>query len=233
MVRPPIRVSESPGPGDPDPGHPDPSGVEPGTAAVRFRPLTAADLPLLGRWLAAPHVHRWWHHETDMAALERDFGPTMRGEEPGEDLLVLLESDGRTRPVGLVQRCRWHDYPEYVDEIAPSLAIPAGALAQSPPASPTGGSEASPGAGASPAAGGQIATTIEPPAEGAAITVWNPFTGPDLRWMLPYTAVLAPVLLLGADVLGRVLGSPGELQVGTVTAVLGGPLFLYLVRAAK
>jgi iron complex transport system permease protein len=61
----------------------------------------------------------------------------------------------------------------------------------------------------------------------------RPFTGPDLRWMLPYTAVLAPVLLLGADVLGRVLGSPGELQVGTVTAVLGGPLFLYLVRAAK
>ncbi|WP_239144873.1 FecCD family ABC transporter permease [Actinoplanes couchii] len=61
----------------------------------------------------------------------------------------------------------------------------------------------------------------------------RPFTGPDLRWLLPYTAILAPVLLLGADVLGRVLGSPGELQVGTVTAVLGGPLFLYLVRAAK
>lgn len=61
----------------------------------------------------------------------------------------------------------------------------------------------------------------------------RPFTGPDLRWMLPYTAVLAPVLLLGADVLGRVVGSPGELQVGTVTAVLGGPLFLYLVRAAR
>nr|WP_229794562.1 iron chelate uptake ABC transporter family permease subunit [Actinoplanes campanulatus] len=61
----------------------------------------------------------------------------------------------------------------------------------------------------------------------------RPVTGPDLRWMLPYTAVLAPVLLLGADVLGRILGSPGELQVGTVTAVLGGPLFLYLVRAAK
>ncbi|MBM7074929.1 iron chelate uptake ABC transporter family permease subunit [Micromonospora sp. MMS20-R1-14] len=54
-------------------------------------------------------------------------------------------------------------------------------------------------------------------------------TGPDLRWLLPYAAVLAPVLLLGADVLGRVLGRPGELQVGLVTAVLGGPLFLRLV----
>lgn len=58
-------------------------------------------------------------------------------------------------------------------------------------------------------------------------------TGPDLRWMLPYCAVLAPVLLLGADVLGRLLGSPGELQVGIVTAVLGGPFFLYFVRRVR
>lgn len=58
-------------------------------------------------------------------------------------------------------------------------------------------------------------------------------TGPDLRWLLPYCAVLAPVLLLGSDVLGRVLGRPGELQVGIVTAVLGGPLFLHFVRRPK
>jgi iron complex transport system permease protein len=58
-------------------------------------------------------------------------------------------------------------------------------------------------------------------------------TGPDLRWMFPYCAVLAPVLLLGADVLGRVLARPGELQVGIVTAVLGGPLFLYFVRRGR
>ncbi|WP_410539758.1 FecCD family ABC transporter permease [Streptomyces sp. KL2] len=58
-------------------------------------------------------------------------------------------------------------------------------------------------------------------------------TGPDLRWVLPYCAVLAPVLLLGSDVLGRLLGRPGELQVGVVTAVLGGPLFLYVLRRRK
>jgi iron complex transport system permease protein len=58
-------------------------------------------------------------------------------------------------------------------------------------------------------------------------------TGPDLRWMLPYCALLAPVLMLGADVLGRVLGRPGELQVGIVTVVLGGPFFLYFVRRRK
>ncbi|ABP54997.1 FecCD family ABC transporter permease [Salinispora tropica] len=58
-------------------------------------------------------------------------------------------------------------------------------------------------------------------------------TGPDLRWLLPYCAVLAPVLLLGADVLGRILSRPGELQVGMVTAVLGGPLFLWLVLRGR
>lgn len=58
-------------------------------------------------------------------------------------------------------------------------------------------------------------------------------TGPDLRWLLPYCALLAPVLMLGADVLGRVLGRPGELQVGIVTVVLGGPFFLYFVRRRR
>ncbi|MEY9855691.1 iron complex transport system permease protein [Catenulispora sp. GAS73] len=58
-------------------------------------------------------------------------------------------------------------------------------------------------------------------------------TGPDLRWMLPYCAVLAPVVLLGADVLGRVLARPGEIQVGVVTSVVGGPVFLYFLRRAK
>ncbi|RGA06701.1 iron ABC transporter permease [Microbispora triticiradicis] len=55
-------------------------------------------------------------------------------------------------------------------------------------------------------------------------------TGPDLRRLLPCCAVLAPALLLGADVLGRIVARPGELQAGIVTAVLGGPLFLYFVR---
>lgn len=55
-------------------------------------------------------------------------------------------------------------------------------------------------------------------------------SGPDLRWALPYCAVLAPALLLGADVLGRVLGRPGELEVGIVTCALGGPFFVHFVR---
>ncbi|MEU6491591.1 iron ABC transporter permease [Streptomyces sp. NPDC046994] len=59
------------------------------------------------------------------------------------------------------------------------------------------------------------------------------FTGPDLRWILPYATVLSPVLLLGADVVGRIVARPAELQVGIVTAVLGGPVFIFLVRRRR
>ncbi|WP_374103692.1 FecCD family ABC transporter permease [Streptomyces sp. ISL-86] len=59
------------------------------------------------------------------------------------------------------------------------------------------------------------------------------FTGPDMRWVLVYSAVLSPVLLLGADVVGRVVTRPAELQVGIVTALIGGPVFIYLVRRKR
>ncbi|MFF0752039.1 FecCD family ABC transporter permease [Streptomyces sp. NPDC004267] len=58
-------------------------------------------------------------------------------------------------------------------------------------------------------------------------------TGPDMRWILPYAAVLSPVLLLGSDVIGRVVARPGELQVGIVTALVGGPVFIHLVRRKR
>ncbi|WP_411080098.1 FecCD family ABC transporter permease [Streptomyces sp. cmx-18-6] len=57
--------------------------------------------------------------------------------------------------------------------------------------------------------------------------------GPDQRWVMAYSMLLAPVLLIGADVLGRVLGAPGEIQVGIVTAFVGAPLFIALCRRRK
>jgi len=57
--------------------------------------------------------------------------------------------------------------------------------------------------------------------------------GPDYRWILPYSAVLAPILLLGADIVGRVVARPGELQVGIVTALVGAPFFIALVRRRR
>ncbi|KRF08575.1 iron ABC transporter permease [Arthrobacter sp. Soil782] len=59
------------------------------------------------------------------------------------------------------------------------------------------------------------------------------FTGPDYRWILPFSMVLAPVLLLCADILGRVILPPGEVQVGILTAVIGAPVFIWLVRRRK
>ncbi|AWB93892.1 FecCD family ABC transporter permease [Aeromicrobium chenweiae] len=54
--------------------------------------------------------------------------------------------------------------------------------------------------------------------------------GPDYRWILPYTLLLTPTVLLLADILGRVAVAPGELQVGVVLGVLGAPAFIALVR---
>ncbi|MER5435908.1 iron chelate uptake ABC transporter family permease subunit [Streptomyces sp. NPDC002588] len=59
------------------------------------------------------------------------------------------------------------------------------------------------------------------------------FTGPDLRWIMPYAAVLSPVLLLGSDVIGRVVARPSEVQVGIITAIIGGPVFIFLVRRRR
>ena len=58
-------------------------------------------------------------------------------------------------------------------------------------------------------------------------------TGPDYRWILPFSLVLAPVLLLGADIIGRVVLLPGEVPAGIMTALVGAPVFVWLVRRGK
>jgi iron complex transport system permease protein len=56
------------------------------------------------------------------------------------------------------------------------------------------------------------------------------FTGPDHRWLIPACGLAGAVLLLGADIIGRVVVRPGELQVGIVLALVGAPFFVALVR---
>ncbi|MET7425499.1 iron ABC transporter permease [Dactylosporangium sp. NPDC005555] len=58
-------------------------------------------------------------------------------------------------------------------------------------------------------------------------------TGPDHRWLLPYSACLGSCLVLIADVAGRLVASPAELQTGIVLAVFGAPFFVYLVRRVR
>ena len=89
-----------------------------------FRRVTEADFPLLRRWLAAPHVARWWNHDSSETGVARDFGPAARDEEPSEDLLAFLDG----QPFGLVQRSRLDDYPEYRDELRTVVDVPDGAL---------------------------------------------------------------------------------------------------------
>lgn len=57
--------------------------------------------------------------------------------------------------------------------------------------------------------------------------------GPDYRWILPFSAVAAPLLVIGADVVGRVILPPGEIQAGIMTALVGAPVFIWLVRRRK
>lgn len=57
--------------------------------------------------------------------------------------------------------------------------------------------------------------------------------GPDYRWILPYSALFAGVLLLGADVLGRVVAAPAEVAAGIVALLIGGPFFIALVRTFR
>lgn len=59
------------------------------------------------------------------------------------------------------------------------------------------------------------------------------FVGPDQRWIIIYSALAAPVLVLAADVLGRIIARPGEIEVGILTAVIGAPVLIALVRRRK
>jgi iron complex transport system permease protein len=54
--------------------------------------------------------------------------------------------------------------------------------------------------------------------------------GPDYRWVLPYSMVVGAILLTSADVIGRVVARPAEVQVGIVTAIVGAPVLIALAR---
>jgi iron complex transport system permease protein len=83
-------------------------------------------------------------------------------------------------------------------------------------------------AGASVAAAGPIAFV------GLAVPhIVRPLTGPDYRWILPFSLIVGPILLLGADIAGRVMARPGELPVGIVTALAGAPFLIAMARQRR
>lgn len=59
------------------------------------------------------------------------------------------------------------------------------------------------------------------------------FIGSDMRVLIPLSVVAGGALLLLSDVLGRVIGRPGEMEVGIITAMIGAPVFIYIIRKVK
>ncbi len=58
-------------------------------------------------------------------------------------------------------------------------------------------------------------------------------SGNDLKSKIPLSALNGAVLLLIADIAGRIISAPGEMEVGIVTAFIGAPVFILIVRNAK
>ncbi|WP_165224001.1 FecCD family ABC transporter permease [Affinirhizobium pseudoryzae] len=57
--------------------------------------------------------------------------------------------------------------------------------------------------------------------------------GIDHRWLLPFSAVSGAILLTAADIAGRIVARPGEIDVGIITAFIGAPVFIWIVRRQK
>lgn len=57
--------------------------------------------------------------------------------------------------------------------------------------------------------------------------------GTDHRWLLPFTAVAGGALLVAADVVGRVIAPGSEIEVGIITAFIGAPVFIWIVRRQR
>ncbi len=81
-----------------------------------------------------------------------------------------------------------------------------------------------------------VATSIAGPIAFVGLVVphvFRPVVGSDHRWLLPFCAVGGAGLLVAADVVGRVVARPREIEVGIVTAVIGAPILIWVVRRQK
>lgn len=75
----------------------------------RFPRLTRADLPLLQRWLATPHVAEWWGRAPTLADVEKEYGEYIDGREPIHPHLVVCDGIA----IGHAQWMQYGDYAWY------------------------------------------------------------------------------------------------------------------------
>ncbi len=93
-------------------GNPAPDLVNPlDPALIGFRAMTMDDLPLLYRWMRAPHVLEWWFGgiAPSYEVVADKYGPRIRSEEPSDPYIILYGD----RPFGYIQTYMLRDYPEY------------------------------------------------------------------------------------------------------------------------
>ncbi|TCK92600.1 iron complex transport system permease protein [Natranaerovirga hydrolytica] len=57
--------------------------------------------------------------------------------------------------------------------------------------------------------------------------------GPNLRWIIPMSAIGGAIILMLSDIVGRLIGSPSELEVGIVTAFIGAPILIIIAMRSK
>jgi RimJ/RimL family protein N-acetyltransferase len=77
--------------------------------AIRFRPLTRDDLPLVHEWHQRPHVVRWWVVRKSFKEVEEHYLPTIEGMEPTDHYVALLDDE----PIGMIQTYQAWDYPDW------------------------------------------------------------------------------------------------------------------------
>jgi aminoglycoside 6'-N-acetyltransferase len=81
--------------------------------------MRADDLPDVVRWLAEPHVREWWRgRPADLVSVRAKYLPRIEGEEPTEMFVIAAGQ----RPIGMIQRYRVADYPDWADTLAAVLA---------------------------------------------------------------------------------------------------------------
>ena len=63
--------------------------------------------------------------------------------------------------------------------------------------------------------------------------VWKRLVGSDYRWITALAVALGPIMLLSADVIGRLVVPNSELEAGVVAAFLGAPVLIAIARSRR
>lgn len=77
-------------------------------AALRFRPLDTEDLPLVHRWMHAPHAERWWARGRTVSDVIEEYRPYIAGLVPIHPFIVSYDA----APIGLMEWVRFGDFPD-------------------------------------------------------------------------------------------------------------------------